>query len=275
MNNIVETNRIIYIPSDFARKSLIYLQEIGTSKTLKKHINSRDKLDSYLFFIVLEGDGILNYQNSIYQLEKGSCVFIDCNNKYSHTSDNWTIQWVHFNGNNVKDIFFKYLSRNGLNAFESKQFDKYKTILSEIQNISNSNNYLKDINIYSQLAFLLSTIMNETIYEYKKDNHIYDISQIKEYIDTCFLSKISLEQLSNKFFINKYYLTRLFKNTYGTTINNYILNKKITKAKELLRFSDLNIDSISKECGFNDSNYFSRIFKKIEGTTPKKYKNKW
>ena len=78
-----------------------------------------------------------------------------------------------------------------------------------------------------------------------------------------------------KYYINKFYLTRLFKNTYGTTINNYILEKRITKAKELLRFSNLNIEDISKECGINDNNYFSRLFKQIEGISPKEYKKMW
>ena len=276
MKQTVISDRTLYIPSEFAKQSLIYLQEIGQSKTLEKHTNSRNKLDSYLFFIVIDGNGELNYKNSNYKLIKGSCVFIDCNNKYSHTSDNWTIKWVHFNGNNISAIYNKYLSRNGLNIFSSKQFNKYQSLLDEIQVIAKSNNYMRDMNINEKLTSLLSQIMSETVYE-KKDNtkHIYDISSIKNYIDDNYLKDISLDNLSNKFFINKFYLTRLFKSTYGITINKYILNKKITKAKELLRFSDLNIEDISIECGINDPNYFSRVFKQIEGISPKKYKTKW
>lgn len=276
MTNIVESKRTLYIPSEFAKNSLIYLQEVGTSKTLKSNTNSRNQLDSYLFFIVLDGQGSLNYINKNIKLSKGSCVFIDCNNKYSHTSDNWTIEWVHFNGLNVKDIYNKYISRNGLNVFISKQFNKYKSLLNCIQIIANSSDYMKDMNIYEKIVSLLSLIMSETIYEKDTNKkHIYDISKIKDYIDNNYLENISLENLSKKFFINKYYLTRLFKNTYGMTINNYIINKKITKAKELLRFSNLNIDSIAKECGIDDSNYFSRLFKQIENVSPNNYRKKW
>lgn len=276
MNNIVESKRTLYIPSEFAKESLIYLQEVGKSKTLKSNTNKRNKLDSYLFFIVLEGEGTLNYNNKVSKLEKGSCVFIDCNNKYSHTSSNWTIKWVHFNGNTLSNIYSKYLSREGLNIFKSKDFNKYESLIDDVQLIADSNDYMKDMIINEKLASLLSILLSETIYE-KDDNkkHIYDISVIKDYLDNNFLKKISLDGLSKKFFINKFYLTRLFKNTYGVTINEYIVNKKITKAKELLRFSNLTIEVISIECGINDNNYFSRLFKQVEGISPKEYRKMW
>ena len=94
-------------------------------------------------------------------------------------------------------------------------------------------------------------------------------------LDDNYLNNITLNELSNVFHINKYYLTRLFKSTYGITINNYIANKKITKAKELLRYSDLSIENIAKECGINDSNYFSRLFKQVEGISPKEFRKSW
>lgn len=62
---------------------------------------------------------------------------------------------------------------------------------------------------------------------------------------------------------------------YGSTINAYIHNKKITHAKYLLRFSDKNISEISEECGIGDSNYFSRMFKSVEGVSPAKYRLEW
>ena len=275
MNNIVESKRTIYTPSEFAKESLIYLQEIGQTKALKKHTSSRSKLDSYLFFIVLDGTGTLTYNNNIYELEKGSCVFIDCNNKYSHTSDNWTIEWIHFNGQNVQNIYSKYINRNGLNIFKSKQFNIYKQLIDNIQNITNQNDYLKDMNINLEISNLLTQIMKETLFKSNNERNIYDVSAIKKYIDENYLSNLSLDLISDKFYINKYYLTRLFKSTYGSTINKYILNKKITKAKELLRFSDLNISNISLQCGFNDANYFARAFNLAEGTSPNNYRKLW
>lgn len=277
MSKIVESKRILYIPSEFAKKSLIYLQEVGESKTLEKHTNSRNKLDSYLFFIVLDGNGTLNYNNTTYHLQKGSCVFIDCNNQYSHTSDNWTIKWIHFNGNPVKDLYQKYINLNQQPYFISKQLIKYIEIIENIYLFAKLNSNINDLSIYNGIVSVISIMFYDTVDQLNtnKNKRIYDIKSIKNYIDNNYLKNPSLSSLENIFYINKYYLTRLFKNTYGTTINSYIINKKINKAKELLRFSELNIKDISNKCGINDYNYFTRMFKKREGITPSEYRLHW
>ena len=274
MNNIVESKRIQYTASRFAKESMIFLQETGYSKSIKKHTSSRAYMDSFLFFTVIEGNGTLRYLNEEYQLKSNDCVFIDCRKGYSHTSDNWKIAWVHFNGKNLNSIFNKYLERDGKTVFSSLT-NNYLNIINNIYSIADSSSYLKDMNIYNELVNLLNMIMSETIYEDSNKNRKYDLDTIKQYIDSNFLDPISLDQLSSLFYINKFYLTRAFKDRYGTTINNYILEKRITRSKELLRFSDDSIEDISLKCGIKDPNYFSRVFKKIEGITPKEYKKMW
>ena len=117
--------------------------------------------------------------------------------------------------------------------------------------------------------------MSETIRKDKSKDNKYNIEEIKKYIDDNYLNNLTLQDLSNIFHINKFYLTRLFKDTYSTTIIDYINKKIITKSKELLRYSDYSIEQISLICSINDSNYFSRLFKKIEGISPKEYRNRW
>ncbi len=275
MNNIVESKRIQYTASKFAKESLIYLQEVGTSKTLKQHTNSRKDMDSFLFFVVLEGKGSVEYNKQVHKLSDGNCFFIDCHIPYSHSSDNWTITWIHFNGNNVRNIYDKYHDRNGKNVFETDDYLKYRDLLNDIYETAESNDHIKDMSIFYKIVHLLNMIMSETIYEDYSTNRKYDLSIIKKYIDNRFTDEISLNDLEKKFYINKFYLTRIFKENYGMTINNYILEKRITKAKELLRFSDLNMEGIAIRCGIKDANYFSRLFSKVEGISPKKYRELW
>ena len=274
MNNIVETRRIQYTASKFAKESLIYLQETGFLKAIKKHTSYRSHMDSFLFFVVIEGNGELIYKNEVYELKKNDCVFIDCRNGYSHTSDNWRIAWVHFNGFNVNNIYDKYLDRDGKCVFNSLN-NKYISSINTIFNIAESNSYIKDMDIYNELVSLLNNLMAETVYEDLNRNRKYDLDNIRQYLDDNYLNNISLEELSDTFYINKYYLTRAFKDKYGTTINNYILEKRITKSKELLRFTDSSIEDVALSCGIKDPNYFSRVFKKVEGITPKEYKKMW
>ena len=62
---------------------------------------------------------------------------------------------------------------------------------------------------------------------------------------------------------------------YGTTVNNYLISKRITRAKQLLRFTDMTVDEVSVAVGMGDANYFSRMFRKVEGISPREYRKQW
>ena len=79
-----------------------------------------------------------------------------------------------------------------------------------------------------------------------------ELATVKEYLDEHFTEKIMLEELSEKFFINKFYLSKIFKETYGTTVNNYLISKLITRAKQLLRFTDMTVDEVGVAVGMGD-----------------------
>ena len=72
----VTSERVIYTASDFARSSLLSLQETGTLSALKPHTSSRSNLDSYLYFTVLSGSGRLTYGGETYELRAGDSVFL-------------------------------------------------------------------------------------------------------------------------------------------------------------------------------------------------------
>ena len=99
--------------------------------------------------------------------------------------------------------------------------------------------------------------------------------QIKDYLDTHYTEKITLDALAERFYINKFYLTRVFKEQFGQSVTNYLVQLRITQSKRLLRFTDRSIEAVAQECGLNDANYFSRLFKKVEGTTPGEYRRQW
>lgn len=70
-------------------------------------------------------------------------------------------------------------------------------------------------------------------------------------------------------------MTRIFKEQFGISINNYLLQIRITRAKELLRFTDLSVEKIGADCGILDANYFARTFKKAEGVSPGEFRKLW
>ena len=102
-----------------------------------------------------------------------------------------------------------------------------------------------------------------------------NLQDVKDYIDMHFTEKIMLDDLSERFFINKYYLTRIFREQFGMPISQYIMQLRITHAKRNLRFTTLSMEEIAVECGLEDANYFSRVFRKVEGVSPGEYRKQW
>lgn len=154
--NLVQSNRILYTPSVFAKSTLIYLQETGELTALKPHVSRREQLNSYLFFVVLDGSGTVQYDNKEVKLYPGNCVFLDCHKPYSHASssdDLWTLKWVHFYGPNMDSIYEKYISRSGIWYFTSKNPEQYENLLEEIFLTANSDTAVRDMKLYEKTSW--------------------------------------------------------------------------------------------------------------------------
>ena len=285
----VESERILYTPSTFARSSLLHLQEVGSLKAVYPHTSSRTDLVSFLCFVVLDGCGELKYEGNTYVLKKGDCVFIDCRKAYSHRTgvseieglekekQLWSLQWCHFYAPFLPAVYEKYKERGGRPVFHPKNLAKFRELFSEVYLLASSSDYIRDMRLNEKLSMLLTMLMEESWHP--EDSMVskkrMELTKLKEYLDEHYTGKIMLEELAEKFFINKFYLSKIFKETYGTTVNNYLISKRITRAKQLLRFTDMTVDEVGVAVGMGDANYFSRMFRKVEGSSPREYRKQW
>lgn len=97
--------------------------------------------------------------------------------------------------------------------------------------------------------------------------------QMVKYIEQNYTNKLTLDKMAEELHANKSYLSRLYKNQSGRNLFEDILFKQIEKAKEYLITTDWKIYKISEKVGFDDAGYFSRVFKKQCGMSPKEFKN--
>lgn len=278
--SIVTSNRVLYTPSAFARSCLLHLQEIGELEAKRAHTSSRSGLQSFLFFSVLDGSGSLTYGEKKYSLGTGDCVFIDCHNSYSHTTnpDNlWKLKWIHFYGPTVPSIYNKYCERGGRSVFRPENQEKIEEVWSALMTVAGSVDYMRDMLINQHLSTLLTLVMSESWHpeDATTAKKKASVADVKEYLDSHYGFKITLDQLSTEFYINKYYLTKVFKEQYGQSITAYLLNVRITKAKQLLRFSEKSVEEIGFEVGLGAPHYFSQTFKSVEGVPPSVYRKQW
>jgi two-component system response regulator YesN len=106
----------------------------------------------------------------------------------------------------------------------------------------------------------------------RHDNSI--IKKIQRYIVSNLSGDLSLETIGDIFYMNPAYMSRLYKQTTGQNISDYITKKRMELANKLLLHSEMKIYIIAKEVGYASPAYFNRIFKKIESVTPQEYREK-
>ena len=154
----------------------------------------------------------------------------------------------------------------------------YFSICETYCTLSLINSYVRDMKLCEKITSLLTLLMGEAwnpsarLQTSRKQGNL---QKIKAFLDGNYTQKITLDLLSEQFYINKFYLSKIFVRECGVTINQYLVQLRITYAKQLLRFSDLPIEQIAAQCGIPDPNYFSRLFKKIEGVTPGEFRKRW
>ncbi|MFD0961739.1 response regulator transcription factor [Paenibacillus chungangensis] len=98
------------------------------------------------------------------------------------------------------------------------------------------------------------------------------IKEMLRYIHNHFNQEISIQSLSERFYLSPTYLSQLFKKEVGENFVEYLSRLRIQYACKLLRETDMTISQIGEKCGFNDYFYFTRIFKRLNGMTPTQYR---
>jgi len=152
--------------------------------------------------------------------------------------------------------------------------NEFEQLQGEIEEI---NNTLIDIEGITQIEELEVFIFNKffiimkslsDLNDRKSDNLIY---KMKAYIlENVFDSLFNIQMISDHFSMNYHYTCSLFKNETGQTINDFITEIRMMKAKEYLKQEDQNVSSVAFLCGYRDQYYFSRVFKKYFGLPPSK-----
>lgn len=171
------------------------------------------------------------------------------------------------------DGVLEELSREKLIRVEKSRLPVLTEILQKLQKEYSKERKFRDgmiINYIRELLLLLCRYRTaETQKISEADRLIY---QISEYIATHFDESLSLEELSQKFALSTGHLSRKFKSVIGVGVGEYITYIRILNAEKLLKTTTLSITEIADRCGFNDSNYFSTVFRKTMGSTPHQYR---
>ena len=142
-----------------------------------------------------------------------------------------------------------------------------------------SGDYIRKIEHFTsieELSVWVTGIMHRFIdytFDFSRIKHIDAVYKAMEYVRANYDKKLTLDEIARSAYLSKAYLSSIFKEETGESLSGYINRVRIEKSKILLMNKDVSLIDIANLCGFEDQSYFTRVFKKMVGVSPKKYRD--
>jgi len=230
-------------------------------------------------YVVEEGDMILFHPEAVHAIYTATNVPLkyegikfDINKLYTENSYAPKLRVIMESANKSEyaDIFFKE---------EQIRTLPVRDVLEECRRELESRNYGYDIIVHNKICYLLVCLIRiwrengfNTDSAASHSSEVDSIHAITAYIDTHAGEPIRVEDLADMCNMSYSYFAKNFKQYYGRSCKEYIEFIRVSKAADLLLFTDFDLSYISQETGFSDSSHLIKIFKKWKGVTPKQFK---
>ncbi len=263
MNFINSYAMVISIKDKYAYKHASRSEKdkikIKIGEYIKEYINRKDKcIGNYVFyqeltyFIQIENEDINDFKNLEIDLAFNLRREIK---KRFNISIRAGLGEIY---NSVEEIVKSYRQATKCLIYNSDNVN--------IIHIGDINDKFNDSNINSSNFIDVKNNKNANNIKLKLFENVKNF--IKENIET----ELELEKVASNFSLSVYYFSRTFKDATGTSYSDYINKCRIDIAKELLSSGEMNVKEVCYKVGYNDPNYFSKVFKKYEGVSPVNFK---
>ncbi|MDO4165828.1 MAG: AraC family transcriptional regulator [Eubacteriales bacterium] len=230
------------------------------------------------FFYNSNGSGHLEMNGQIYDLPEGSAFFIPAHMPHSYYPDGdvWDVRWMVPDGSALPELYRKFHLENG-GVFMLQDESGLDRILNRMRmQLIEHPGYGNVLAAGEVYGFIIEFIYQTALYQREESKDIPYENQIlalKEYIGNHFMYPITLDDLCKVVPVTHQHICRIFRETLGLRPMEYVNQVRIEMARQLLIYSDYSIKEVGEKCGFQNTNYFCKMFKKYENVTPLEYRN--
>lgn len=258
-----------FTPSELAKKIYMYLTWCGHYFCTPQYYMKREYYPDMLLVFVRQGVFHLEYRGQVHKVQKGEAFLIDCNEPhYYHAATDMEFLYIHFNGNNVKELCQHIIDTQGIIYQGEKAVDIGHRLMTLFE-LYNDDQILsapeQSLRIYEMLMIIL---MKQSGTSMDEDPIHTSMRYIKDNVG----EKITLDELADRVGLSKYYFSHLFKAETGYSPMEYIISTRLDRAKELLLLTNMPIAEISYKVGYENPGSFTNLFIKKEGISPQKFR---
>ena len=266
-----------YVEHDESMDGCIRMEASGSVLIKDFFLVKSRKLDSYMLIFIKSGALELTYSDNVVTAKSGSLVIFDCNHSFSMrpTTIPGNFRIIFFRGENCR-MYSKFL---GSSAFHNFELSDCSPVLSDISTLTSLPVHCTPSDTLRMHGALTSILCRLALSEERKKSAGLAstpkyIVEIKNYMESHYSEKFSLDECAKLYGVNKYRICRDFQASYGDSPVHYLNSYRLECAKKMLFSDDLNIHEISSMVGFENVNHFINLFKKANGVTPGIFRQK-
>lgn len=254
----------------------LYITYIGYYPKASFHYRERKKgCNDNILFYCLGGKGYYDTHLGSFELTSNHFAILPAHHFHRYQADitdPWTIYWIHFSGNKLSELNAYLKVENYITPTPIKYDECFISSWEEMYNALKGGYTWSNISYanFCLYRFISLFVFPEVkIKSYQEDDMISDsIKFLKKNIN----KMLSVEDIAVHFYYSASHFSALFKNKTGRSPLEYFIQLKIRHACQLLDQSPLKIKEIASRVGYEDPYYFSRLFCKMTGVSPNKYR---
>jgi AraC family transcriptional regulator of arabinose operon len=276
------TNSARYKCLEYLKKHSVdlYLSYCGMEECDPGHAYGPTSRTEYLLHYILSGKGIFEADGTTYRLGKHDAFIIypeEITFYKADQEDPWTYIWIGFGGVKAEAC----LSHSSLGKTNrSEHFHCESQLVECVKGMLDASRltYANDLKREGYLFMFLSHLINEKHSAGEQSNvHDYPyqvyVEHALEFIDHNYEKDIKVNDIASYIGIDRSYLTNIFKKSMNVSPQQYLVNYRLDKARNLLKTTSLPVNSIASQVGYPDPLSFSKVFKMYYQVSPKAYRD--
>lgn len=233
--------------------------------------------DHYLIHYIISGRGTYTCEGRTWDLEAGDAFLVNPYQEIAYRAapeDPWEYCWVGFNGSDAAPILAATDLTKELYIKQVPDGEAFGQLLLRIYE-ARGNAFVNEVEMSGALYIALSFLIRHARYTPvgRHANHNY-VQKSVEYITSHYAYPIAIDEVAAYVGISRSHLFREFQKHMGKSPKEFLTDFRIRQACCLLKDSNLSINAIANSTGFDNSMYFSKVFRKEKGMTPSEYVRK-